>query len=590
MSQGSLGGADAPPENDERSQFRLLVRAFLRRLFESDLLPEDVDIRRSVIWLGALFAAPAGILALMLLSKYGVLIFAVQYFPERYTELERSTWGDELLFIVYSMTAVGFLTVLVWESVYPDTRDALILGVLPVRARTVLSAKLAALVFFITGFSIAINIPPALGFAVAVMGLGGFAAPSYLVAHILVAPLAGLFVFVCLIAVQTTLAALLHHRLLRAISLAVQLAFVVALIEMLIYSPVISRWLGDYASALTQTGEGSWLPPLWFLGLYETILFTDLASFHRLAVTGLLAFVVVLSVAVVAYAAGYRRFLRRTLETNEQRFRGPGWVAQFTHSHLSPLARSSTQLAVTGFVVRSLARTRRHRLLLAVYVGVAVAFILAGFIRPLTRGLAVTFHEPSVTLLSVPLVFSFFTLVGLRVLFAIPIEMRANWVFQMTELDTKMAYLQGARQALYVLGLIPLALVTLPLYATLWGLAIAVGHTTLWLLLGALLIEALLSRFRKVPFACSYLPGKANVRLLGPLYFAVAMTYGFTTARLELALLTDLRRWLLAAGVLTGALVLTRILRRRVDRSSTRLTYEEAPEASVQTLHLMRRV
>ena len=237
-------------------QFTLLVRSFLRRLSENDLLPKGVDIRESVIWLAALFAAPTAILSLVLLNKYVTLSAIVRRFPERLAEIERATWGDELFFLLYSMTAVGFITVLVWDSVFPDTRDTLVLGSLPVRDRTVVSAKLTALVLFVGVFAFAINLPTALGFTLSAGGLQAFGAPAYLFAHMVVTPLAGLWVFVCLIAMQTTLAALVPRRLLRTISVAGQLLFVVALIEMLVYAPALSRWLAAEARTLVARPRG----------------------------------------------------------------------------------------------------------------------------------------------------------------------------------------------------------------------------------------------------------------------------------------------------------------------------------------------
>ena len=42
------------------------------------------------------------------------------------------------------MLAVGLFAVLSWESTFPDRRDVLVLGPLPVRARTLFLAKIAA--------------------------------------------------------------------------------------------------------------------------------------------------------------------------------------------------------------------------------------------------------------------------------------------------------------------------------------------------------------------------------------------------------------------------------------------------------------
>ena len=46
------------PTPDERRQFGLLFRAFVRRLFENDLVPETVDLRQSVLSLAAIFIVP----------------------------------------------------------------------------------------------------------------------------------------------------------------------------------------------------------------------------------------------------------------------------------------------------------------------------------------------------------------------------------------------------------------------------------------------------------------------------------------------------------------------------------------------------
>ena len=44
--------------DEEREQFRLLFRTFLRRLIHSDLVPDTVDLRQSAIVLAAVLTAP----------------------------------------------------------------------------------------------------------------------------------------------------------------------------------------------------------------------------------------------------------------------------------------------------------------------------------------------------------------------------------------------------------------------------------------------------------------------------------------------------------------------------------------------------
>ncbi len=79
----------------------------------------------------------------------------------------------------------------------------------------------------------------------------------------------------------------------------------------------------------------------------------------------------------------------------------------------------------------------------------------------------------SAALLSVPLVLSFFTLVGLRILFTIPSELPANWVFRMTEQKDTVRYLRGVRHVMR-LAVVPIVALTLPAYWVLWSATLAI--------------------------------------------------------------------------------------------------------------------
>ena len=256
------------------------------------------------------------------------------------------------------------------------------------------------------------------------------------------------------------------------------------------------------------------------------------------------------------------------------------------------ILRHPVEQAIVAFAARSLARNRLHRLLVAAYVGVGLAFVAGSFLSPATgvseNALSESLSRPSARLLSIPLVLSFFVLVALRVLFAIPTEIRANRVFRMTEIDDKAVYLRGSRKAMWLLGALPIVAVTLPAYAWLWEPAPALGHTVFWLLMAGGLTELLLHRFHKVPFACGYVPGKANVKYLWPVHALALTAYAYWTARLELWLLGDPVRWSVACATLATCLALAIACRRRRLTSSTPLTYEEEVEETFQVLGVMR--
>jgi hypothetical protein len=106
------------------------------------------------------------------------------------------------------------------------------------------------------------------------------------------------------------------------------------------------------------------------------------------------------------------------------------------------------------------------------------------------------------------------------------------------------------------------------------------------LVLSLILIELLLMNFRKIPFTCSYQPGKANITVLGILYCFAFTTYAYTMATLERWLLHDDARWagfLVLMLVVLGGMVLWR---KTLPIDGSGIVYEDEPNPEVQTLGL----
>ena len=118
----------------ERRQFRILYRDFLRRLIDLDVLSSDGDIEKLLVQFAAMLAA----------FNFSFLLFAgPKYFTARVSPAQlRLAIGSEFEFLIATTMAVaGLFAVLAWNTVLPDRRDCLILGLLPVRTRTVFFAK-----------------------------------------------------------------------------------------------------------------------------------------------------------------------------------------------------------------------------------------------------------------------------------------------------------------------------------------------------------------------------------------------------------------------------------------------------------------
>ena len=111
-----------------RQQFRVLYHNFLRRMIDLEILSAHGDVQKLLGQFGTLLAAASAILALV----QGGLA----YVPR--DQLAIAAWSDEEFLISTTMAVVGIFAVLAWDSVFPDRRDGLILGLLPLRPQMVL--------------------------------------------------------------------------------------------------------------------------------------------------------------------------------------------------------------------------------------------------------------------------------------------------------------------------------------------------------------------------------------------------------------------------------------------------------------------
>jgi hypothetical protein len=122
-------------------------------------------------------------------------------------------------------------------------------------------------------------------------------------------------------------------------------------------------------------------------------------------------------------------------------------------------------------------------------------------------------------------VLPFFALVGLRLAAVYPAEIGANWICRLTEAAGSSDYAAGVRRAALRTAVLPLLVLLAVPYAVLWGPALAAAHLVLALAVALVTIEWLVLGFSKVPFTCTDLPGKANLRVTWPRYAAIFLLY-----------------------------------------------------------------
>jgi hypothetical protein len=106
-----------------------------------------------------------------------------------------------------------------------------------------------------------------------------------------------------------------------------------------------------------------------------------------------------------------------------------------------------------------------------------------------------------------------FAIIGTRVAFSIPLDLRGNWIFRVTGARRVPECLVAARRSLLLLSAAPVWVASAVCCCWLWPWRAAAGHLAILALVALILAELCLHGFHKIPFTCSYLPGKSQVHL-----------------------------------------------------------------------------
>ena len=161
--------------------------------------------------------------------------------------------------------------------------------------------------------------------------------------------------------------------------------------------------------------------------------------------------------AAAVYLLSYYRHAKRSLEqatevagTPSALERAAAWLVNRWW------LRDPIERAVFWFTVKTALRSRRHWLILGGYSGVGLAFVLDALLAGMVRsgGYAI-FLRPSPRLFIVPLALTFVILAGLRFIFTIPAELRANWIFRSTESRDRPVYHRAVSKAMLLLTTLP---------------------------------------------------------------------------------------------------------------------------------------
>ena len=513
----------------ERAEWRL-TEHFFRAMFDFGFLSElgaDSFKRALVASVGG-FVAFGFLLTRTYMVKYAVLWSTGT--PERY---QRALLGDDMMIIGLPMLLVAFVTLLVSHSLFPDERDFRILGPLPVLRLVVFRAKLGALLMFTGLFTTAAHVslvPLMLLTSLNPWGEGSVI--LRLAAWAIASLTASAFAILTIAAVVGILVLALSRSRLQSLSTIMRSVVLGLLVVCL---PLVSH-LPSLGAPLSR-GD-AWMvlvPPAWFLGFERVMQGSPDPGLARLALIGIVAAVVVAAIVAATYIVLFRHFERLMIRPAPT---SPPW---WRRDRLASRSRTAPPFrGVFGFTIATLGRSQLHQGVLVGLsaCGVGLATIILTSAR-LTTSASI-----------VPFLLMFACGVGVRAALALPIEHRANWIFQVTEDHaTRREQMRAVDRVVmtYVIG-VPLVAAAPLLWMALgpraWLAAIVAAS------IGLAFVHVVLLDWRRIPFTCSYLPGKRFIGHSALIGVAACLLFTVISSGLVRTALSSANQGLVIAGAL----------------------------------------
>jgi hypothetical protein len=416
---------------------------------------------------------------------------------------------------------------------------------------------------------------------VTVPGGGFFGLLRFFAVYWLVMLGGGAFIFCCVLGLQGIAAEMLPRRLFLRASSFLQLAAFCVIVCVYFMEPLFVTG----SNLMEANGDGllSWSPSYWFLGLFQQLNGSPaLAPLARRAWIGL---AIAVSGTAVAYALSYFRTLRKIVEEPDilPGGRRVSWLPPFG---------SRLHTALVQFTIRTLARSRQHRIVLAFYLGIGFALTILILKSPTVEHqlpdapASDVKSELLAPLLAASIVMLCFSIIGTRIVFAMPKDLRANWIFRICRSDDHLlSSVQAAqRRSLVFLSAAPVWLATAAIAFYQWPIQAVIGHLLVLALLASILSDICIYSLHKIPFTCSYLPGKSRVHMA--FLAAVGLLWSITmSVRYEREALENFPSM---APMLAGLLVIAVAARWLVasNAAGVEVRFEEEEVPAVQVLGL----
>ena len=571
-------------EEQRQRRFWRMVQLFVARIFRGggDSDSEGLDLGIGLVL--TLLALPGGFVSLFLLDKYGTFL---QWLRGTTVDPLLVVLPDEYFFIVLSMTVTGAVAVWRWDAIFPDRRDYMNLVPLPISTRTIFLANLVAVLFLVGLIAFDVNAASCILFPMVVGATQSkflfFA--KFAMVHAAGVLLASIFAFFAVFSVLGLLMAVLPPRAFKRLSASIRGIVVVYLVTLLCTTFAVPN-----ALRLAKGTAPSWtflMPSCWFLGLCQSLRGRAGPVLTELSGLALPAVAAVVGVALCAYVVGYQRHFVRIAEIADTTVTARTPRASRLGVLLDNLVlRTPFQRGCFRFVCKTLFRSEAHRLVLTAIGGLSLVLASQALMDAFQSVKSWRDAALSPDALSIPFILSFLMIVGLRLVFEIPVDLRSNWIFQLM-LDQNGEECEPlARKVILILVLPWLLAITFSLYLYVQGWVMACLHVLLVAAWAVLLMNIVLIRFHKLPFTCTLPLFKQHsfVTLLSVCFGF--LLYAVHTPEFESSALENPLRMIGLVPVAVVAWYIPHYLAKSTIDIERKLVFEESPTQTIQALRL----
>jgi hypothetical protein len=478
----------------------ILVLHFFRRFFDNDTIHVDGDTLTTVVRAVSVVTVPGLMISFFLQSGYP----------------GRSAWGaitDQYIFVLLSFVVMGAISIFEGEMLFPDRLDFLILSPLSLKSSQMLAAKAAALIGFLSLFIVSCNLFGAVIFPA--LSKQGFFRQIF--AHGVAVLLAGIFAALFFLAIAGVLICTLGATRFRLVSPLLQM-FSITLLAMLIlqYAKLENSMQVFLAEPL---GMARWIPPFWFLGVYEQLLHGEAAApfareLTRYAFSGI---VTTAGTVVLTYPIAWAQMRKMALEGSSLGKR-QGWRSLNHALHF--IVRRPAERAVFHFIGQTIARNNRYQIYLAVYCGTGLALAMACAITLIPSNRSIQWALSTRGLHAVMPLLLFWVIGGLRTAFDFPLNLPAGWVFRITGARASECA-AGARKWVFFCTLGVMCGILIVLRAAGWGPKRLFVQAVCGVCLCILMTDGFFLFRRSVPFNRPRMPGRTSLPFILTLYLGV---------------------------------------------------------------------